>query len=47
MGVFGAFSATTSNTGNNEFTAGTVAISDNDSNTAMYSVSQPEAGRHA
>ena len=43
LGVFGAFSATTSNTGN-EFTAGTVAISDNDSNTAMYSVSNQKPG---
>ncbi len=43
MGVFGAFSATTSNTGN-QVTAGTVAISDNDSNTAMYSVGNQKPG---
>jgi hypothetical protein len=43
LGVFGAFSSTTSNP-NNEFAAGTVAISDNDSNTAMYNVSNQKPG---
>ena len=43
LGVFGAFSSTTSNP-NNEFAAGTVAISDNDSNTAMYNVANQKPG---
>jgi hypothetical protein len=43
LGVFGAFSSTASNP-NNEFAAGTVAISDNDSNTAMYNVSNQKPG---
>ena len=43
LGVFGAFTSTTSNA-NNELAAGTVAISDNDSNTAMYSVSNQKPG---
>lgn len=41
--TFSAFSATTSNTGNS-FAAGTVAISDNDAGSAMYSVSNQKPG---
>ena len=37
LGIFGLFSATTQNSGN-ELTAGTVAISDNDGGAAMFNV---------
>src|SRR3954452_8263864 len=40
---FGAFSATSTNSGN-LFTAGTVAISDNDAGSALYNVSGQKAG---
>ena len=43
MGVFGAFSGTTSNAGNT-ITAGTVAIADNDAGAAMYSISSAKPG---
>ena len=43
FGVFSAFSATTSNP-NNSFAAGSVAISDNDSGSALYSVSDRKPG---
>jgi hypothetical protein len=43
MGVFGAFSATTSNAGNT-ITAGTVAIADNDAGAAMYSIANAKPG---
>jgi hypothetical protein len=43
FGVFSAFSATTSNP-DNAFGAGSVAISDNDSGTALYSVTNREPG---
>jgi predicted ribosomally synthesized peptide with SipW-like signal peptide len=43
LGVFGAFTSTTSNP-NNSFTAGTVAIADNDSSAAMYDVSNQKPG---
>jgi hypothetical protein len=43
LGVFGAFTSTTANP-NNEFAAGTVAISDNDSNAALYSVASQKPG---
>jgi hypothetical protein len=43
MGVFGAFSATTSNAGNT-ITAGTVAIADNDAGAAMYSIAAAKPG---
>src|SRR2546428_377185 len=45
-GTFSAFSSTTSNSGNS-FSAGTVVISDNDSNSAMYSVSNAKPGDSA
>ena len=41
--TFSAFSSTTSNSGNS-FAAGTVYISDNDSGSAMYSVSNQKPG---
>ncbi len=44
LGVFGAFSSTTSNS-NNSFAAGTVVIGDNDSNSALYSVSNAKPGQ--
>lgn len=43
MSVFGAFSATTTNAGN-EITAGTVAIGDNDAGAAMYTVTNAKPG---
>jgi Camelysin metallo-endopeptidase len=43
MGVFGAFSSTTTNAGNN-ITAGTVAIADNDAGAAMYSLTNAKPG---
>ncbi|MGZ5213249.1 MAG: TasA family protein [Actinomycetota bacterium] len=43
MGTFSAFSDTTTNTGN-VFDAGTVAISDNDLNSAMYNVTDAAPG---
>ena len=43
MGVFGAFSATTTNAGNT-ITAGTVAIADNDAGAAMYSIANAKPG---
>jgi hypothetical protein len=44
FGVFGAFSSTTSNS-NNSFAAGSVAIGDNDANSALYSVSNAKPGQ--
>lgn len=43
MGVFGAFSSTTTNAGNT-ITAGTVAIADNDAGAAMYSIANAKPG---
>lgn len=43
MGVFGAFSSTTTNAGNT-ITAGTVAIADNDAGAAMYSIAAAKPG---
>src|SRR4051794_12206805 len=43
MGVFGAFSSTTTNAGNT-ITAGTVAIADNDAGAAMYSITNAKPG---
>ena len=43
IGTFSAFSSTTSNSGNS-FAAGTVVISDNDSGTAMYNVTNAKPG---
>jgi hypothetical protein len=43
MGVFGAFSSTTTNAGNT-ITAGTVAIADNDAGAAMYSLAAAKPG---
>lgn len=43
MGVFGAFSSTTTNAGNT-ITAGTVALADNDAGAAMYSISNAKPG---
>ncbi len=43
MGVFGAFSSTTTNAGNT-ITAGTVAIADNDAGAAMYSLTSAKPG---
>jgi predicted ribosomally synthesized peptide with SipW-like signal peptide len=43
MGTFSAFSSTTSNSGNS-FAAGTVYVDDNDSGSAMYSVSNRKPG---
>ncbi len=43
MGVFGAFSATTTNAGNT-ITAGTVTIGDNSSGAAMYSLTAAKPG---
>lgn len=43
IGTFAAFSSTTANAGNS-FAAGTVYISDNDSDAAMYSVSNQKPG---
>jgi hypothetical protein len=46
LGIFGVFSATTQNTGN-EITAGTVAFSDNDNGQAMYNVTGAKPGDSA
>lgn len=43
MGVFSAFSSTTTNS-NNTFSAGSVTIADNDSNAALYSVTNKKPG---
>jgi Camelysin metallo-endopeptidase len=43
LGAFSAFSSTTSNAGNN-FTAGTVAIGDNDANAALYTLTNQKPG---
>ena len=43
FGIFAAFSGTTSNPGNS-FAAGTVTISDNDSDSALYNVSNQKPG---
>jgi predicted ribosomally synthesized peptide with SipW-like signal peptide len=43
MGVFSAFSSTTSNPGNS-FSAGTVTIGDNDGGTSIYSLSNQKPG---
>jgi hypothetical protein len=43
LGVFGLFTATTQNSGN-EIHAGTVALSDNDSGSALYSVTAAKPG---
>jgi len=43
LGVFGAFSSTTTNP-NNEFSVGSVTIGDNDSGQALYSVSNRKPG---
>ena len=43
LGVFGAFSSTTSNAGN-DFASGTVTIADNDSNAALYNVTNRKPG---
>ncbi len=43
IGTFSAFSATTVNAGNT-FDAGTVAISDNDANSAMYTITDAAPG---
>jgi hypothetical protein len=43
LGVFGLFSATTQNAGN-EISTGTVAISDNDNGTALYTVTGAKPG---
>ena len=46
VGTFSAFSSTTSNDGNS-FSAGTVVLSDNDSGSAMYTVSNAKPGDSA
>jgi predicted ribosomally synthesized peptide with SipW-like signal peptide len=43
LGVYSAFSSTTTNSGN-DFTTGSVTISDNDSNQALYSVTNQKPG---
>jgi hypothetical protein len=43
LGVFSAFSSTTS-TGTNSFSAGTVTIADNDANSALYSLTNKKPG---
>ncbi len=43
FGIFAAFSSTTSNA-NNSFDAGTVAIGDNDANSALYNVTNAKPG---
>jgi len=43
LGVYSAFSSTTTNSGNN-FSTGSVTISDNDSNQALYNVSNSKPG---
>ena len=46
FGTFSAFSSTTSNDGNS-FSAGTVTLTDNDSGSAMYTVSNAKPGDSA
>jgi hypothetical protein len=46
VGTYAAFSGTTANSGDS-FTAGTVSLSDNDSGSAMYSVSNAKPGDSA
>ncbi|MGD9736551.1 MAG: TasA family protein [Solirubrobacterales bacterium] len=43
LGVFGAFSATTQNAGN-EISAGTVVLSDNDAGSAMFNITNAKPG---
>lgn len=43
MGVFGAFSSTTTNAGN-QITAGSVTLTDNDAGAAMYALTAAEPG---
>jgi Camelysin metallo-endopeptidase len=43
MGVFGLFSATTQNSGN-EISSGTIAISDNDAGSAMFNITNAKPG---
>jgi hypothetical protein len=43
LGVFSAFSSTTTNSGNN-FSTGSVTLSDNDSNQALYNVTNQKPG---
>src|SRR5215210_6519623 len=43
LGVFGVFSATTQNAGN-EISTGTVAISDNDLGSALYNITGAKPG---
>ena len=43
LGTFSAFSSTTDNTGNN-FTAGSVTLSDNDAGSALYNVTNRKPG---
>ena len=43
LGVFSAFSSTTTNSGN-DFSTGSVTIGDNDSNQALYNVSEQKPG---
>jgi predicted ribosomally synthesized peptide with SipW-like signal peptide len=43
LGAFSAFSSTTSND-NNNFTAGTVALADNDANAALYTLTNQKPG---
>jgi hypothetical protein len=44
LGVFGLFSATTQNSGN-EISAGTVVLSDNDAGSAMFNVTNAKPGQ--
>lgn len=43
LGVFGLFSATTQNSGN-EISAGTIALSDNDAGSAMFNITNAKPG---
>jgi hypothetical protein len=43
LGVFGAFTSTTTNA-NNDFASGTVVIGDNDANSALYNVTNAKPG---
>jgi Camelysin metallo-endopeptidase len=43
LGVFGLFSATTQNSGN-EISAGTIAITDNDAGSAMFNITNAKPG---
>ncbi len=43
LGVFGLFSATTQNSGN-EISSGTIAISDNDAGSAMFNITNAKPG---